>query len=106
VRGPAADASELRQRHREVHELPLSNDYASNGVLRTSSNLVSTLNCLSGGGYTAYANTLEAAQTELNSNGRPDVQDVIIFFSDGAANTGPSSYPANSPYRKEPCHQA
>jgi hypothetical protein len=30
---------------------------------------------------------------------------VIVFFSDGAANTGPSSYPRTDPYRKQPCHQ-
>jgi hypothetical protein len=85
--------------------VPLSNDYATNGVLNTSSNLVSTLNCLQGGGFTAYANAIEAAQAELDTHGRAGVQDVIVFFSDGAANTGPSSYPANSPYRKQPCHQ-
>ncbi|MGZ8687303.1 MAG: vWA domain-containing protein, partial [Gaiellaceae bacterium] len=85
--------------------VPLAQDYATNGALNTSSNLVSTLNCLQGGGYTAYANAIEAAQAELDLHGRTDVQDVIVFFSDGAANTGPSSYPANSPYRKQPCRQ-
>jgi putative Flp pilus-assembly TadE/G-like protein len=85
--------------------VPLANDYSTGGVLRTSSNLVSTINCVKGGGYTAYANAIEAAQAELDAHGRSDVQDVIIFFSDGAANTGPSYYPASSPYRKQPCRQ-
>jgi hypothetical protein len=85
--------------------VPLSQDYSTNNVLNTSSNLVSTLSCLQAGGYTAYANAIEAAQAELDLHGRPDVQDVIVFFSDGAANTGPSSYPTNSPYRKQPCRQ-
>ena len=33
------------------------------------------------------------------------MQDVIIFLSDGAANTGPSYYSTSSPYRTQPCHQ-
>jgi Flp pilus assembly protein TadG len=85
--------------------VPLSNDYSTGGTLKTSSNLVSTINCVKGGGYTAYANAIEAAQAELDAHGRADVQDVIVFFSDGAANTGPTSYPASSPYRKQPCRQ-
>jgi Flp pilus assembly protein TadG len=85
--------------------VPLSRGYSSRGVLNTSSNLVQTINCIRGGGTTAYANALEEAQDELERNGRPDVQDVIIFFSDGAANTGPSYYSSSSPYRRQPCHQ-
>lgn len=85
--------------------VPLSKDYAVNGNLNTSANLVSTINCVKGNGETAYANAIEKAQGELDANGRPDVQDVIIFFSDGAANNGPSYYPMSSPYRKQPCRQ-
>jgi Flp pilus assembly protein TadG len=87
--------------------VPLSNDYASSpGVLNGNSNLISTLNCVQAGGGTAYANALDAAQAELDANGRPGVQKVIIFLSDGAANTGPSYLPATSPYRTQPCHTA
>jgi len=85
--------------------VPLSSDYKVNGVLNTSSNLVATINCQKGGGTTAYANAIEHAQAQLNSGGRPDVQDVIVFLSDGAANTGPSYYSSTSPYRRQPCHQ-
>jgi hypothetical protein len=85
--------------------VPLSSDYSTGGVLRPSSNLVSTINCVQAGGYTAYANAIEAAQAELDAHGRPDVQDVIVFFSDGAANTGPTYYPSSSPYRRQPCRQ-
>jgi putative Flp pilus-assembly TadE/G-like protein len=85
--------------------VPLSSNYKVNGVLNTSSNLVSTINCQKGGGTTAYANAIEHAQVQLNSGGRPDVQDVIVFLSDGAANTGPTYYSTTSPYRKKPCHQ-
>jgi hypothetical protein len=86
--------------------VPLSKDYKlSSGALNTSSNLVSTINCVQGGGTTSYSNAIEAAQKELDANGRKDVQDVIVFLSDGAANTGPSYYSASSPYRTQPCHQ-
>jgi Putative Flp pilus-assembly TadE/G-like len=86
--------------------VPLSKDYKlSSGGLNTSSNLVSTINCVQGGGGTSYANAIESAQAELDAHGRSDVQDVIIFLSDGAANLGPSYYSTSSPYRTQPCHQ-
>jgi hypothetical protein len=86
--------------------VPLSSDYKSpNGSLNSSSNLVSAIDCVEANGSTAYANALEAAQAELVKDGRPGVQKVIVMMSDGAANTGPPSYPANSPYRTTPCHQ-
>jgi hypothetical protein len=84
----------------------LSSDYKrANGSLNTSSNLVSTINCLRGNGVTSYANAIEHAQAELDANGRSGVQDVIVFFSDGAANYGPAYYPSSSPYRRQPCRQ-
>ncbi|HZS24935.1 MAG TPA: pilus assembly protein TadG-related protein [Gaiellaceae bacterium] len=85
--------------------VPLSHDYKKSGALNTSSNLVSTVNCVQGGGTTAYANAIDAAQNELNVDGRKGVQDVIVFLSDGAANTGPTYYSTTSPYRTQPCHQ-
>lgn len=87
--------------------VPLSADYKqADGSLDPSSSLVSTLNCITGGGRTAYANAIDAAWQELDGpNGRPDAQDVIIFLSDGAANYGPSFYPDSSPYRATPCGQ-
>ncbi len=54
---------------------------------------------------TAYANALEAAQAELDLHGRPSAPDIIVFLSDGAANTGPTYYSTSSPYRVRPCHQ-
>ena len=86
--------------------VPLSNDFRNtDGTLNTSSNLVSTVNCLQGNGTTSYANAIEAAQAELAAHGRTSVPHVIVFFSDGAANTGPSYYASTSPYRAKPCHQ-
>jgi hypothetical protein len=86
--------------------VPLSSDYKlPNGTLNTGSSLVSTVNCLQGAGSTAYANAIDAAQAELNLHGRAHVPKVIVFFSDGAANTGPSYLSSTSPYRTQPCHQ-
>ena len=86
--------------------VPLSSDYASRtGQLNTSSALYTKLNCVQGTGSTSYANALEQAQAELVKDGRANVQKVIVFMSDGAANTGPTSYANSSPYRATPCHQ-
>ena len=85
--------------------VPLATDYKTGSALNTSSALVSTINCVKGGGGTAYATALEKAQAELNLHGRSGVQDVIVFLTDGAANYGPSYYSSTSPYRKQPCHQ-
>jgi hypothetical protein len=86
--------------------VPLSRDYsAPDGELNTNSDLVRTINCQRGGGRTSYAHALEHAQTELDRNGRSDVQDIIVFLSDGAANYGPNYYPRSSAHRRQPCHQ-
>ena len=86
--------------------VPLSNDYATKtGALNTSSQLVSTINCLRAAGNTSYAVAIEKAQAELNVHGRTGVDHVIVFFSDGAANIGPTYYSSSSPYRRQPCHQ-
>ena len=85
--------------------VPLSNDYKTGNVLNTGSNLVSTINCVKANGNTAYANAIDAAQAELVKDGRVGTQKIIVFLSDGAANTGPLYYPASSPYLLTPCHQ-
>ena len=85
--------------------VPLSSDYKINGQLNSSSNLVSTINCLPADGETSYATAIEQGQAELDRHGRPNVDKIIVFFTDGAANTGPAYYPMSSPYRKQPCHQ-
>jgi hypothetical protein len=50
--------------------------------------------CIKGGGTTHYASAVEEAQHELSTHGRGDVQDVIVFLSDGAANTSPRKLPS------------
>jgi hypothetical protein len=84
----------------------LANNYKIGDSLNESSTLVQRIRCQDGGGSTAYAHAIEHAQAELNSSrGRPGVQNVIVFFSDGAANTGPTYLSTTSPYRRQPCRQ-
>ena len=88
--------------------VPLSSDYKApgpTGAIKSSSNLVSTINCIQAGGGTAYATAIDKARTDLETNGRANAWKVIIFLSDGAANEAPSYYANNSPYRTQPCHQ-
>jgi Putative Flp pilus-assembly TadE/G-like/von Willebrand factor type A domain len=85
--------------------VPLSQDYSVNGWVDPTSPLVATIDCQQAGGRTSYATAIEKAQAELDAHGRPGARDVIIMLSDGAANIGPSYYPAGSPYRTQPCHQ-
>ncbi len=84
----------------------LSSDYKTAGVLNPASKLVNQVNCTREGGITSYATAIDRAQAELAANGRPEADHVIVFFSDGAANYGPTYYtPSTNPYRKQPCHQ-
>ena len=85
--------------------VPLSQDYSVNGWVDPTSQLVATIDCQQAGGRTSYATAIEQAQAELDAHGRPGARDVIVMLSDGAANIGPSYYPAGSPYRTQPCHQ-
>ncbi|HST18766.1 MAG TPA: pilus assembly protein TadG-related protein [Gaiellaceae bacterium] len=86
--------------------VPLSGNYKdAQGRLDDGSPLVSAITCVQPNGTTSYANALEAAQAELVKDGRSNTQKVIVFMSDGAANTGPTSYDPSSPYRSTPCHQ-
>jgi hypothetical protein len=78
-------------------------------ILNPSSSLVQRIGCVTGAGTTSYSNSIEEAQHELEQHGRGDVQDVVIFLSDGAANTTPRFIPeylsdANDRYyRAHPC---
>lgn len=86
--------------------VPLSNAYATTtGNLVGSSPLISTVNCVQPGGNTAYAEAMDAAYQELQTDGRPTAQKAIIILSDGAANVGPNFLPGSSPYLTNPCGQ-
>ncbi len=72
----------------------------------SQSALVNYLDCIEPAGTTSYANAIEEAQHELDEHGRGNVQDVIVFLSDGAANTTPrrvSSYLDTPQWRSRPC---
>jgi hypothetical protein len=67
---------------------------------------VAKLNCVKASGSTAYAIAIEEAARELAEHGRPDVQDVIVFFTDGGANTSHDNGPhwsGDSPWFNRPC---
>jgi hypothetical protein len=94
----------------------LGHDYRANAdaPLNTSSTLVSTVNCVGGGGTTAQAPAIDKAQQYLASHHDSKAQDVIVLLTDGEAVYGPCT-DANhdsvcennsSPYRSQPCHQA
>jgi Putative Flp pilus-assembly TadE/G-like/von Willebrand factor type A domain len=84
----------------------LQNGFKTGGALNPLSDIVKRINCVREGGITSYATAIDRAQEELAARGRADADKVIVFFSDGAANYGPTSYtPASNPYRSKPCHQ-
>ena len=75
-------------------------------ILNPSSNLVQMLGCVHGAGSTAYVDAIDEAQHELVTNGRGNVQNVMIFLSDGAANEVPAQYPSymdTAYYKQHPC---
>ena len=84
--------------------VPLSSDYVSGGVLNSSSNLVKQVACVTANGTTAYETAIQKGQAALAAQGRADAQDIIIFLTDGAANTAPSYLTATE--KAQPCHSA
>lgn len=78
---------------------------ASNGTLDSSHELIAAINCMPTASNTSYAVALDKAQKELHDHGRNDIDDVIIFVTDGGANTGNWHFSASSPYRTRPCWQ-
>jgi hypothetical protein len=76
-------------------------------ILNPSSNLVQMLNCVQGAGSTAFVQAIDEAQHELDTNGRGNVQNVIVFLSDGAANEDVGQLPSymdTSYYHQHPCY--
>lgn len=72
----------------------LSQDYLNNdGSLNSGSALVRAINCMRPGGTTSYTQALIAAGGDIldHGSGRRNVQKVVVFESDGAANTAPDS---------------
>jgi hypothetical protein len=92
--------------------VPLSSNYMdASGNLLSASPLISDINCMQPGGGTDYSNALEAAYAELQKDGRPGVQKVIVLLSDGAANEGQSCQTVrgvkdSDPHCMQPCQTA
>jgi hypothetical protein len=90
--------------------VPLASDFRASDTapLNGSSPLVQAVsgNCPATGGITAYTTALQKAKDELNADGRPDAQDVIIFFTDGEANYGPWNLGTGDPQLRTPCGSA
>ena len=80
---------------------------SSGWQLNNQSNLLQRLNnCVKPNGTTSYTNAPAEAQYELTVHGRGNVQDVIVFLSDGAANTTPKEVPpivSSAADRRKPC---
>jgi hypothetical protein len=82
--------------------VPLSNDYRLDATapINTTSTLVQRIQCLQhadssvksypppggSGNHTNHGDPLAAAQYLLTTGGRPDAENIIIFFADGQAN--------------------
>ena len=74
--------------------------------LNPASTLVQRLGCVRTNGSTSYSLSVEEAKQELIRNGRGGVKDVVIFLSDGAANTSPlnvGSHWTLGGYQQKPC---
>jgi hypothetical protein len=83
----------------------LINDPVSGWMLNPLSALVQRLDCAGAEGSTSYALAVEEAQHELDAHGRGNVQDVVVFLGDGAANSSPMSLPSNH-WTNNPTNQA
>ncbi len=83
----------------------LVNDPVLGWTLNPLSALVQRLDCAGAEGSTSYALAVEEAQHELDRNGRGNVQDIIVFLGDGAANSSPMSLPTGH-WTNNPTNQA
>jgi putative Flp pilus-assembly TadE/G-like protein len=81
------------------------NDPQNGWIINPASTFVQRLGCVRAAGSTHYAAALEEAKYELGRNGRGNVQDIIIFLTDGGANTTPQNIPTGDPLAQQPASQ-
>lgn len=75
---------------------PLANNFKNaNGTLNTSSNLVSTLNCVQPKLWTPIAPAIKEATDSLIANKRAGVKQYLIYFGDGGGNVQPMKRDSN-----------
>jgi Flp pilus assembly protein TadG len=88
---------------------PLEQNYlvrsGTSWILNPSSNLVQRIDCAGAEGSTTYALAIEEAQRQLDRNGDGNVQDVIVFLGDGAANSSSMNVPTGH-WTNNPSNQA
>jgi Flp pilus assembly protein TadG len=61
----------------------------ADGTLNESSDFLNTLDCVQDGGSTPIGPAMQAATDELDDNGRPDAEKVIVYMGDGGASSMP-----------------
>jgi hypothetical protein len=87
----------------------VTEDDDGNWDLNSNAPIVNTLDCVHANGSTSYSMAIEEAQHELTAHGRADVQDVIVFFTDGGANItqkvggSPTWWSGITPWKNRPC---
>jgi Flp pilus assembly protein TadG len=89
----------------------VTQDAQGNWDINQQSPLVQTVECIQAAGSTSYSMAIMEAEHELQIHGRPNVQDVIVFFTDGGANTVqdtaggsiPEGWNDDSPWNMRPC---
>jgi hypothetical protein len=93
MEGAGTDPSPNGDQNYYVVDVGGGNWRINDGFNGTNGNsaLIQRINCAGGAGTTHYALAIEEAQYELMDHGRANVEDVIIFLSDGAANTMPQN---------------
>jgi hypothetical protein len=88
---------------------PLEQNYlvrsGTSWMLNPGSNLIQRIDCAGAEGSTTYSLAIEEGQRELDRNGDGNVQDVIIFLGDGAANSSPMNVPTGH-WTNNPTNQA
>lgn len=95
----------------------IGSDYKTGNSLNTASGLykhtvAGSSGCIFADGYTSYSEALRQSQAELDAHGRPNVQDVIVFLTDGEANIGSiygvndANYPPGNVDDEQPCKSA
>ena len=84
---------------------PLESTYQNaDGTLNGADPLVNDVRCLKASGGTSHADAIDAVVNYLNANARPDATKVIIFLTDGAANTAVAGDPSST--QTNPCGAA
>jgi hypothetical protein len=89
--GNACSSVSASSVNNDWYPLGSDNSYLAAPLTSSFATIESDVRCMSAGGSTSYRQALIAAETMLTQNARPGAQKVIVFETDGAANTVPDS---------------